>query len=524
MKQNHFKLIRVVVSLLLLLCVSAVFMDLLGNIAVPAIKSIFFLQFTPSFINYISSAAWISSGFIVILILTLFCGRIYCSFICPLGAMQDIFIRIFKHFRLGRHTFSYQPPLNLLRFSILAATAMSCIAGSFLLLSILDPFSQFGRIISDLARPIVISAYNALVAVFQWADIFVLYPLTYKAPDLSALLLPLFILIFIACFTAQRGRLFCNSFCPVGSLLALISQCAFFKIRVNEQLCTQCGQCKRRCKAECINIKKKFIDFSRCISCFNCMQHCPEGAINYQLSVRHQTDRNKSHGQERRIILASLFSFFFFRSQPGKSQPSKLKEVVRNRLPSTVVNDKHYPVLPPGAISINHILTSCTACHLCISTCPTGVLQPVLTGYGPNGFLKPHLDPLSGFCNFDCTRCGEVCPTGAIQILPISKKRRIQMGKAQFIKKNCVVETDKKDCGACAEHCPTKAVRMVVFEKKLKIPELDNTYCIGCGACEHICPVRPHKAIFVEGLPVQGIAKPPVSKPATLIPMEDFPF
>ena len=98
------------------------------------------------------------------------------------------------------------------------------------------------------------------------------------------------------------------------------------------------------------------------------------------------------------------------------------------------------------------------------------------------------------------------------------------MGKAQFIKKNCVVETDKKDRGACAEHCPTKAVRMVVFEKKLKIPELDNTYCIGCGACEHICPVRPHKAIFVDGLPVQGIAKPPVSKPATLIPMDDFPF
>jgi formate hydrogenlyase subunit 6/NADH:ubiquinone oxidoreductase subunit I len=214
-----------------------------------------------------------------------------------------------------------------------------------------------------------------------------------------------------------------------------------------------------------------------------------------------------------------------FRPQSGNSQPPKMKKVtVRNRLPTTVVNTKTYPVAPPGSRTIKHLLSSCTACHLCINSCPTGVLQPSLGEYGPHGFLKPHLNALVSFCNFDCTRCGEVCPTGAITLLPAKKKKRTQMGRTQFIKKNCVVETDKKDCGACAEHCPTKAVRMVPFEGKLKIPELDNKYCIGCGACEHICPVRPHRAIFVDGLPVQGISEPPISKPVKIIPLEDFPF
>ena len=527
MKQSHLKLIRVGVSLLFLLCTSAVFMDLLGKLPAPLIDSILYLQFIPSLIHYIQSAAWVSSGFIIILILTMLFGRLFCSCICPLGALQDTFIRFFRHLTPYQRKFSYQQPLNLLRFGVLTITMISSITGSLLLLSLLDPFSHFGRIMSDLIRPIVVAANNILVMVFHWAGIYALYPLGYKAPAALSLLLPLFILILLLCFTAEKGRLFCNTFCPVGTLLSLLSHRSLFKISINNSICTRCGKCALQCKAGCINLKESTVDFSRCISCFNCIRSCPEAAIRYNSSFKNLDAGNHPHKQQRRAVLTSLICFFLFRPHLGNSQPptpEAQKVPVRNRIPSTVVNEKNYPVAPPGARTINHLLSNCTACHLCISTCPTGVLQPALGKYGPNGFLRPHLDAVSGFCNFDCTRCGDICPTGAIQRLPIKRKKRTQIGKTLFIKKNCVVETDKKDCGACAEHCPTKAVRMVPFEGKLKIPELDNKYCVGCGACEHICPVRPHKAIFVDGLPVHRISEAPVSKPLTVVPMEDFPF
>lgn len=527
MKQNHLKLIRVSVSLLFLFCTSAVFMDYLGQIATPIIDYILYLQFIPSLIDSIHSAAWVSSGFILILICTLLFGRLFCSFICPLGGLQDIFIRIFQRIKGKKHCnlFSYQKPLNLLRNGVLILTTINYFMGTLLLLSLLDPFSQFGRIMTNLVRPVLILIYNTFVTGLQWTGIYALYPLGYKAPASLSLLLPLFILILLLCFTAEKGRLFCNTFCPVGTLLGLVTHHALFKISINNSRCTHCGKCAMQCKACCINLKESTVDFSRCVSCFNCIRTCPEEAIRYHSHFNAQDEKKHVNKQERRIILTSLMCFFLIRPRSGNSQQPTLKKIaVRNRIASTVVNEKNYPVAPPGSISIKHLLFRCTACHLCISACPTKVLQPALGEYGPSGLLKPRLDAQTGFCNFDCIRCGEVCPTGAIQLFPLKKKKQTQMGQAQFIKKNCVVETDKKDCGACAEHCPTKAVRMVPFEGKLKIPELKNKYCIGCGACEHICPVQPHKAIFVDGLATQRIAEPPESKPVTVVPMVDFPF
>ncbi len=527
LKQIYLKSLRVWVSLLVLTCTSFVFLDLLGKLPSIFVDCILYFQGIPSLLRFIHSAGWASAGFIFVLLITVLFGRTYCSFMCPLGTLQDILIRIRKP--LGMHkkrlVFSYQRPQNILRYGVLFLTVASCLTGSLLLLSLFDPFSQFGRIVSDMIRPLVVGVNNVLADIVEWDGFYFLYPLEYKAPHPSTLILPVAVFALLLYLTANKGRFFCNSLCPLGALLGLLSYRSLLTIAIDRDVCTSCGRCVMLCKAGCIDLREKQVDFSRCVSCFNCIRSCPEAAIQFRPSVLSEKKKVPRFQQERRIILTSLLFLFSFGSKNVYATPTKpRKPQVKNERPTTVINEKHFPVIPPGGKSLSHFFSSCTACHLCVSICPTGVLQPSLVEYGIDGILKPRLNTLKGFCNFECTRCGEVCPTGAIQPLSVAEKKQTQMGKTQFIKKNCVVETDKKDCGACAEHCPTKAVRMVPFEGKLKIPELDNKYCIGCGACEHICPVLPHKAIFVDGLATQGTAEPPKSKPITIVPMEDFPF
>ncbi len=137
--------------------------------------------------------------------------------------------------------------------------------------------------------------------------------------------------------------------------------------------------------------------------------------------------------------------------------------------------------------------------------------------------MQPRMDFHSGFCNYDCTRCTDVCPTGAIMPLMPEAKRLTQIGKAVFIKDNCIVHTEKTACGACSEHCPTKACHMVPYEGRLLIPEVKDEICIGCGACEYACPTRPYRAIFVDGNPLHEAASKPESKELEAVP-SDFPF
>jgi len=117
------------------------------------------------------------------------------------------------------------------------------------------------------------------------------------------------------------------------------------------------------------------------------------------------------------------------------------------------------------------------------------------------------MDYQTGFCNFECKLCGEVCPTSAISSISLEEKKLKQLGKAKFVKDNCIVNTENTDCGACSEHCPTKAVNMVPYKNKLVIPEVKDEFCIGCGACEFACPTKPYKAIYVEGNPKHLTAK-----------------
>jgi ferredoxin-type protein NapF len=168
----------------------------------------------------------------------------------------------------------------------------------------------------------------------------------------------------------------------------------------------------------------------------------------------------------------------------------------------TLVNgtkERRVAVSPPGAVGAEHLLRHCTACQLCVTVCPSKVLKPAFMEYGAGGMMMPTVSFERGFCNFDCTACAAACPTGALLPLTVEQKHLLQLGRVVFVPERCVVKTNGTSCGACSEHCPTQAVKMVAYKNGLTIPSVDAEICVGCGGCEYICPVRPHRAIYVEG-------------------------
>jgi formate hydrogenlyase subunit 6/NADH:ubiquinone oxidoreductase subunit I len=168
-------------------------------------------------------------------------------------------------------------------------------------------------------------------------------------------------------------------------------------------------------------------------------------------------------------------------------------------------NTRQKAISPPGAISAEHLQKYCTACHLCISKCPSNVLKPAFMEYGIGGMMQPVTHFEKGFRNFDCTMCSNVCPTKALTPLTVEQKHLTQVGRVVFLKRQCVVFDKGYNCGACSEHCPTQAVKMMPYQNGLTIPHIDPDICVGCGGCEYICPAR---AIYVEGNEIQQQAKP----------------
>jgi ferredoxin-type protein NapF len=209
----------------------------------------------------------------------------------------------------------------------------------------------------------------------------------------------------------------------------------------------------------------------------------------------------------RNIIAGSMATALIGLSPLAVLAQNRRRRGRRCSSPQEVVRE--FPVSPPGSLSHEHFNDACTACHLCVSACPTHVIKPSFLEYGLAGFMQPRLDYHANYCNFDCVVCSEVCPTGAIRPLSLDEKHILQLGKVVFVKQNCIVYTEGTDCGACSEHCPTKAVNMRPYKQKLFLPIVEPEICVGCGACEYACPTDP-KSIYVEGNPIHVDADKPV--------------
>ncbi len=490
MPRRHLKPLRVAVALVVLAGLTAAFVDFRGLVPVRIAHWLAAIQFTPALLALGAGSAGLLI-FAGIVGLTLAFGRVYCSTVCPLGLLQDAVARIAAWVRPRRRPLPFRPENTWLRYGVLVAIASTLIGTTTMAFTHVDPYSNFGRIVSGLFRPLVVAANNALVTPVNALGFQSLYRVTPPWPGPAVLLPALVALCVVAGLAVWRERIYCNTLCPVGTVLGLLARGAAFRLTCDRSACTKCARCLHACKAQCLDLRAGTIDASRCVACFNCLAVCPENGIGYRFAWTRPgpAPAGPVADPQRRALLVGGTAAVLL------SPATMLGAVGKAVAPEAARS----PVTPPGSGDVDRFLGKCTACQLCVSECPTSVLQPALSEYGFLGFMKPRLDYQKAFCNFDCRRCGEVCPTGAIGLLELADKQVTRVGLARLDLEHCIVKTKGTDCAACSEHCPTKAVDTIPYGENLRLPQVTDDLCIGCGACQYACPAQPKKAITVTG-------------------------
>ena len=419
---------------------------------------------------------------IVLIVLTLIFGRAYCSVICPLGIMQDGISHINSMRKGKKARFRWSPEVKWLRYSILALFIIALAAGLTSVSALLAPYSAFGRIATSLVQPVLPTAIIAGVT-----------------------LLVVGILAWIG------GRTYCNTVCPVGTVLSFFSRFSLLRPVIDADKCRNCRACEHKCKASCINIDNHEIDYSRCVDCFNCLDSCRFGALHYRMArggkacgasgtvqdnAEVSTEEGKHNAGRRAFISSSVIAATAIALEAQeKKVDGGYAAVTAKKAP-----ERTNPIVPFGAVSLRHFNQHCTRCQLCVSQCPNDVLRPSTS---LDRLMLPEMSYENGWCRPECTKCSEVCPAGAILEITPEEKTAIHVGTASVDLDLCVVNRDNVNCGNCARHCPAGAIMMVRKnpddENSLRIPTVLEDRCIGCGACEFLCPSRPYSAIHVNG-------------------------
>lgn len=394
---------------------------------------------------------------VAILLVTSLIGRLYCSVVCPMGIFQDIFSWFHKIIFGKKRPYRYRKPQNGLRYIVLALFVILMFFGLNGIASLVAPYSAYARMVANIHG-------SGLV---HWVAIATL--------------------CCVGVMSFMYGRLWCNTLCPVGSLLSLFSKHSLFGIRIDREKCVGCRKCEKRCKANCINLEDKTVDGSRCVMCFNCLGHCKQGAITISRNSRESRESSTVDPSRRKFlaVTAAVGTASVLHAQEEKAAAG-MALVEHKSIP-----ERKTPLKPAGAISLKNFESRCTACQLCVGKCPEHVLRP---STGLDGFLQPVMAFDQGFCRLACTRCSELCPSGAIQSVSKDEKTTISIGFAVVLKDNCI------GCGLCERHCPAQAIQMVDG-----IPAVHENKCIGCGKCEYYCPATPTKAIYVEGREIHAV-------------------
>lgn len=388
---------------------------------------------------------------VAILLVTFLFGRLYCSVICPMGIFQDIFIWFHKLIFGKKRPYRYRKPQNWLRYTVLALFVLLMVLGINGIATLVAPYSAYARMVANIHG----------TGLVHWVAIATL--------------------CCVGVMSFMYGRLWCNTLCPVGTLLGLISKYSLFGIRIDPEKCVACGKCEKRCKANCINLESKIVDGSRCVMCFNCLGHCKQGAITISRDSRKTRESSPVDDSRRKFlaVTAAVGAATALHAQEQKLDGG-LAAIENKQVPK-----RNMPLKPAGAISLKNFESRCTACQLCVGKCPEKVLRPSTE---LSSLMQPYMAFDQGYCRTACTRCSEVCPTGAIQHIDKEQKTAISIGHAVVLTDNCI------GCGACARHCPSAAILMVDGK-----PAVNESMCLGCGACEYYCPARPMTAIYVEG-------------------------
>lgn len=481
----NLRKLRVVVAALMLVAATLLFLDFTGT-AHRFLGWVAKVQLLPAVLA-------VNVGVVAVLVvLTLLFGRLYCSVICPLGLLQDLFARLGR--KAKRNRYAYSPAKQVLRYGFLAAFVVLMVAGVGQIAAWIAPYSAFGRIVSTLFAPLWQLANNGLAWLAERGGSYAFYTVEiwWKGAALVGLSAVTFIVVAVLAW--RNGRTWCNTVCPVGTVLGLLSRYSWLRPVIDTEKCNGCGLCARNCKAACINQKTHEIDLSRCVVCFDCIDSCKQGAVSYAPRKRATKviakSENTDSSRRQFLTVAALMA--------GTAAAEAKRQKVDGGL-AVIVDKKNpvrkTPIVPAGAGSWKRFTQHCTACQLCVTACPNGVLRP---SGGVMTLLQPEMGYEKGYCRPECTKCAEVCPTGAIRPITREEKSSEQIGRAVWVKENCLPATEGVKCDNCARHCPTGAIQMIEKDGK-RIPSIDTTKCIGCGACEHLCPSRPFSAIYVEG-------------------------
>lgn len=488
------KKIRVALAIAVIGILTFGFIDLGGVLENPLLQKI---QFGPALLS-------LSIVTLVCLIAaTLLFGRVYCSVVCPLGIFQDFFNWLSKKFD-KKKKYGYKEENKWLRYGILAALILAWLLGFTFLVGLVEPYSAYGRMADELLKPLYILGNNLFAWISEKTGSYRFFKVVLSLKSVTSLTVAVLTLLIIGHISYHHGRTWCNTICPVGTVLGFFSRFALMRVRIDKDKCNHCQACGRKCKAFCIDSKNQTIDYSRCVGCFDCLDTCKQKALTYGLPRKATAapatvntaeahaddgtvDESKRQFLKSTLVLAAL-------------APQALQAKVTGR------KEERVPMSPPGSQSHKNLLQHCTACHLCVSKCPSHVLKPAGMEYGIGGIMQPVMKFDQGYCNYDCTICSEVCPNGAIKPLTVEKKHQTQPGRVVFDVNKCIVNIQHTSCGACAEHCPVQAIHMVPFQGGLTIPETTPDMCVGCGGCEFICPAH---AVHIEGNPVHLEARLP---------------
>ena len=432
------------------------------------------LQFLPSLLA-------LNLGVVMgIVLLTLLFGRIYCSVICPMGVFQDLVIwirrkgeKLFKKRKTKK--FKYVCEHRWVRYGVFVLSIVSLFASGQMLIALIAPYSAYGRMV------------RSLVAMGS------------DTMTLPLLITGLLTLVIICVCAWMWGREYCNTICPVGTLLSFMSRFSMFRPQIDESKCINCGKCGRGCKASCIDTKNHRIDYSRCVDCFDCIDTCQEGAIQFKTvckgkSCAVKADEPVDEGRRAFLVTGAVLAA----SAAAHAQDHMhggFADVIDKKAP-----ERSERLVPFGAGSVKNFYNHCTACQLCVSACKNGVLRP---SSDLEHFMQPVMSYENGYCRPECTACSQVCSAGAIRPVTVEQKQTIRIGVAKVNLDLCLPAQGKDSCGNCSYHCPSGAIRMVRQPgSRMQIPTVSEDRCIGCGACENLCPSRPISAITVNGLSI----------------------
>ncbi len=396
-------------------------------------------EFVPSVLRWVSG---VSIGAVAVtflhFLLARCAGRFYCSILCPLGIMQDIAGLIpFSKNRIRRDNV----PLRFVICGIASGILVSgCAAGFYWL----DPYSLAGR-----------SASAVLIGG--------------TLPVAAILLISLW-----------KRRAFCTYICPVGTFLGLLSRSSVWQLEISDS-CVNCKKCVKACPAGCADPENRTIDNERCLRCMQCVSACPVGAIDF---VRK---REKTAIARRDFIKRAAWAGAGFAAGVVAVRSGLWKKLLRT--------SGENQIYPPGAAGAESFQRKCTGCLLCVKVCPQKIIVPDKYGAG-----TVHLDLAGSFCRYDCTRCGDICPTGAIRPLPVAVKQRVAIAKAKFDPTICIVYQEGEKCGKCAKACPAGAITL-----RRGAPRFNARLCIGCGACRTSCPTEAYSINAIkEQLPLEN--------------------